>query len=74
MTRAENDLVRQLYQPDVEAMRNSLPGLGESLHNAASELASDFTLARIDSMVSRLKSAQTNLVHLRKALVQEGVA
>ena len=62
---------KQPYQPNFDAMKNSLLDLGESLHIAAVDLASDCTLVRIDLMVSRLKGAEASLVHLRKTLATE---
>jgi hypothetical protein len=67
--KANFEAAKQLYQPNFEAMRCSLPDLGESLHNAAIDLSHDCTLERLDQMLARIKSAESNLVHLRKALV-----
>ena len=63
------DLCRQLYQPDIETMRNSLPDLGASLHNAAVDLERDCTVERVDMMVARLRAAEASMGHLRKALI-----
>ncbi len=69
--RTDLKLARQLYQPDISMMRNSLPDLGESLHTAAIDLERDCTLERLDGLAAKLNSAYTSLQHLRKAMVQE---
>jgi hypothetical protein len=69
--KAHLEAVRQLYQPDIESMRRSLPDLGESLHTAAIELSRDCSVERVDLMITRLKGAESGLVHLRKALAVE---
>jgi hypothetical protein len=62
---------RRIAQPATETLIDHLPDLGESLHNAAIELARDCSLERTDMMLSRLQAATTSLVHLRKALAAE---
>jgi hypothetical protein len=65
------DLARRLYaRPDANSIIKHLPDLGESLHNAAIDLARDCTVERIDAMLARLKGAETSLVHLRRKLMQ----
>ena len=64
-------LARRMFAPDIDAMRHSLPDLGESLLTAAVDLAHDCTLDRVDLMLARIKGAETTLVHLRKALMAE---
>ena len=64
-------LARRMFAPDIDAMRCSLPDVGESLNTAALELARDLNLERLDQMLARLKSAESNLVHLRKAMIAE---
>jgi hypothetical protein len=70
----DSDPVRRLHarQPDISAMRKHLPDMGESLHNAAIDLARDCTTERCDQMLARLKGAETSLMHLRRKLMQEG--
>ena len=70
MTR-DLDLARRLYAPSVESMREHLLDLGEALHTAAVDLSRDCTLERVDLMLARVKGAETNLTHLRKALISE---
>jgi len=71
MTRHDAALARQLYaRPDSSAMIKHLPDLGESLNNAAIDLAQDCTVERIDAMLARLKGAETSLIHLRRKLMQ----
>jgi hypothetical protein len=65
--------VAQLYQPNLDAMRSSLPDIGSSLDTACCELARDLSLDKLDRLAARLNSAQTNLTHLRKALFAESV-
>jgi hypothetical protein len=65
------DAVIQLYQPNLDAMRNSLPDLGQSLNVAAIDLARDCTVERLDLLLARLQGAETALVHLRKALIAD---
>ena len=62
---------RLLYGPSVSSMREHLPDLGESLNTAAVDLARDCSLERVDLMLARIKGAETNLTHLRKALISE---
>ena len=69
--KAHLEAVTQLYQPNIDAIRNSLPDLGEALHIAAVDLSRDCSLERVDQMLARLNSAQSNLQHLRKAMVAE---
>ena len=59
------DLVRRLYRPSVEGMRARLPDLGESLNNAAIDLARDCTAERCDQF-----AAQDFARHLRRGLVE----
>jgi hypothetical protein len=74
MTRHDPELARRLYacKPGISAMRKHLPDMGESLHNAAIDLARDCTTERCDQMLARLKGAETSLMHLRQKLMQEG--
>jgi len=69
--KAHLEAVTQLYQPDLDSLRNSLPDLGESLNSTAHELARDLNLERLDQLLARLNSAQSSLQHLRKALIAE---
>ena len=72
MSRHDPDLARRLYaRPDSGNMIKYLPDLGESLHNAAIDLANDCTLAHVDEMLARLKGAETGLQHLRRSLAAE---
>ena len=65
------EATRQLYQPNIDAMRNSLPDLGESLLSAAVDLSRELSLDRLDRLAAQLNSALTNLQHLRKAIIAE---
>ena len=60
--------VRQLYSPNMGTLTDNLPSMGESLQAACNALADDCTLARIDELVSRLKTAENTLVRIRLAL------
>ena len=64
-------LARRMFAPDIDAMRHSLPDVGESLSNACLELERELTLERLDELLNRFSAAQQNLVHLRKALAIE---
>jgi hypothetical protein len=44
--------------------------MGESLHDACNALADDCTLARIDELVSQLKTAEQSLTRLRLAMLE----
>lgn len=68
---SEIELQRQLYAPTVSTMQKNLTCIGSSLDTACCELSRDLSLVRLDRLAARLKAAQTNLAHLRKALVQE---
>ena len=64
-------LAAMLYsRPNASDMIGNLPGLGESLHACAVDLARDCTLQRIDEMLARLKGAETSLVFLRRSLAE----
>ena len=69
MERYDDELVKLLYQSNADAIRTRLGDLGEALHIAANDLSHDCTLERVDALLSRLKGAETSLVHLRKTLV-----
>jgi hypothetical protein len=73
MKRHDPEPARRLHarQPDISAMRARLPDLGESLHNAAIDLARDCTVERCDEMLARLKGAETSVAHLRRSLAQQ---
>ena len=73
MTRHDAVLARRLYQSNSDLIRSSLPDLGESLNNAAIDLAKDCTIPRIDEMLARIKGAETSLLHLRRGLAAEMV-
>ena len=63
--------VRQLYGPNLGTLTENLIPMGESLHDACIALADDCTVIRIDGLVSRLKTAEQTLSHLRRALIAE---
>ena len=65
------DLARRLYAPSAESLRGNLPAMADSLSAACYELERDLTLDRLDRLTAQLSAAQTNLVHLRKALISE---
>jgi Arc/MetJ-type ribon-helix-helix transcriptional regulator len=71
MTRHDATLARKLYQSNSDLIRSSLPDLGESLPAAAVDLARDCTLERVDKMLSRLRGAETSLLHLRRSLAEQ---
>jgi len=52
-------------------MIKHLPDLGESLRNAAINLANDCTLERIDHMLAMFKGAESRLLHLRRSMAAE---
>lgn len=60
--------IQQLYGPNLGTLTDNLPNLGDSLKTAADELARDCTVQHVDEMLARLKGAEHNLVHIRKAL------
>jgi len=71
MTRHDAALAAKLYQSNSDLIRSSLPDLGESLHAAAVDLARDCSLEHVDKMLSRLKGAETSLLHLRRSLAEQ---
>ena len=71
MTADQMDQIRWLYQPSIESLASHLPDLGESLLTAAIDLSRDCTVERVDLMLARIKGAETNLTHLRRALIAE---
>ncbi len=60
--------VRQLYGPNLGTLTDTLPGMGESLHDACNALANDCTIIHIDELLSRLKTAEQTLRRLRLAV------
>jgi hypothetical protein len=62
---------RRLYAPSAASMQENLPAMGDSLSATCLDLSRDCSLDRLDQLAARLKAAQTSLIHLRKALVQE---
>jgi hypothetical protein len=62
---------RQLYGPNLGTLTDNLPNMGESLQAACLTLANDCTLARIDELVSRLKTAEQTITRLRLAMIAE---
>jgi hypothetical protein len=69
----DKNLARQIYAPSVSTMQENLPDIGSSLDAACSELSRELSLDKLDRLSAQLNSAQTNLTHLRKALVAERV-
>jgi hypothetical protein len=65
------ELARRLYAPSTGTMQKNLPDIGQSLDAGFCELSRELSLDRLDRLTAQLNSAQTNLVHLRKALVAE---
>ena len=62
--------VRQLYGPNMGTLTDNLPSMGVSLQLAFHALAADCTLARIDELVSQLKTSQQTLTRLRLAMLE----
>ena len=73
-THHDSAFVAKLYQSNADSMRARLPDLGESLHNAAIDLSHECTLERIDQLLLLLKGAETSLLHLRRAVIEEVMA
>ena len=73
MTRHDPELAQRLYSraPDLYTVQKHLAAMGESLSTAAHELARDVTLEKIDLFLAKLKTAESNMQHLRRALAQE---
>jgi hypothetical protein len=69
----DKNLARQIYAPSVSTIQKNLPDIGSSLDTACCELSNDCTLDRLDRLAAQLNSAQTNLIHLRKAMISERV-
>ena len=61
---------RQLYGPNLGTLSDNLPNIGESLREACNALAADCTPARIDELVSRLKTAEQTLTRLRLSMIE----
>jgi hypothetical protein len=66
------ELARRLFAPSAETMRINLSDIGQSLDTGFCELSRDCSLDRLDRLSAQLNSAQTNLTHLRKALISAG--
>lgn len=64
------NLARRLYGPNLGTLTDNLPDIGESLQAACDALADDCTLARIDKLVSRLKTVQKTVTRLRLAMLE----
>ena len=62
---------RHKSQPSIDSLIARLPDLGESIRNAAVDLSDNCTLEGVDALLSRLQTATTSLVHLRKAMTTE---
>ena len=58
------------YPPniDVQALISGMDDLGESLHTAATDIATNCTLERVDRFLSRLHAATNLALSIRKAL------
>jgi hypothetical protein len=68
---SDPEKVLLLYGPTVGTLTSNLFCIGSSLDTACCELARDCTLDKLDRLAARLNSAQTNLTHLRKAIIAE---
>ena len=64
------ELARRLYGPTIGTRTANLPSMGKSLHDACNSLAAEPTLASIDELVSRLKTAEQTVTRLRLAVVE----
>ena len=64
------DLARRLYGMNLRTLTDNLPDIGESLRDGCLALANDCTLARIDELVSRLKTAEQTLTRLRLSMIE----
>ena len=60
----------RLYGPSVASMTDSFGDLGQSLHFAFNDLATDCTIDRLDQLVSQLKTAEQTLTRLRLAMIE----
>ena len=67
----QREIARRLYQPDLDAMKSSLPDLGAALEAALCELSKDLTVDRIDQALMKLKGAEHSLVSMRRATVEK---
>ena len=63
--------IRMLYGPTLESMTLSLPDVGLALQTACHELSLDLSLTRIDWLISQLRAAEQNLIHIRKSLASD---
>ena len=64
------DLAQRLYGTNLGTLTDNLPNMGESLREACNALAANCTLARIDELVSRLKTAEQTLTRLRLSMIE----
>lgn len=64
---------RPPYMPDAASLIAHLPDMGSALHDSCIALVREQTVEAVDALLSRLKAAEHSLVHLRKALIAEGV-
>jgi hypothetical protein len=72
ITLADIERARYRSGPSIDAMRKSLPDVGLALNTACLELERELTPERLDRLMAQLNAAQTNLLHLRLAMVAEG--
>lgn len=68
--RSQISLVRRLYGLNLGTLTDNLPDMGESLQSACNALAAEPNLARIDELVSQLKTSQQTLTRLRLAMLE----
>ncbi len=66
----QREIARRLHQPDLDAMKASLPNLGAALDAALCELGKDMTLDRTDQALMKLKGAEHSLVAMRRVKIE----
>ena len=71
MKPVEREIVRRLYQPDLDAMRARLPSLGAALDTALCDLSRDSSLDRIDQALMKLEGVKQSLIAMRRATAEE---
>ncbi len=62
--------VRQLYGPNLGTLTDNMSSMGVSLQSACNALTAEPTLARIDELVSLLKTAHQTVTSFRLAMLE----
>lgn len=62
---------RPPFMADAASLIARIPDMGDSIHDGAIDLVREQTLEACDKLIARVKTAETSLVHLRRALLAD---